>query len=134
MAGKDRTSLEDISILSAGVKIDGNILSEGDMRIDGKVNGNVTSNGNLTLGEKSHIIGDVKAKNITLCGHVEGIISSQEKLVLESGSRVIGDITAKTLVIEAGAKFDGKSHMSDIEIQSKTFPVKEKEHIKITTA
>lgn len=102
----------DVSILSSGVKIEGKLYSEGNMRIDGKVIGDVTVNGNLTLGESAELKGEVKAKNITLSGKVEGLVEVNEKLILESQSVLEGDLTAKILVIEEGAKFEGKSNMN----------------------
>lgn len=120
MANKERIShSEDVSILSSGVKIEGNVYSEGNVRIDGKIIGDVSVNGNLTLGETSQLNGDVRAKNVTVSGTVEGTINSQEKLVLESKSKMTGDIVAKTLVIEAGARFDGRSMMADHDQQKR---------------
>ncbi|MCK5086538.1 MAG: polymer-forming cytoskeletal protein [Melioribacteraceae bacterium] len=101
----------DISILSGGVKLEGKLYSDGNVRIDGKINGELVINGNLTLGETSIIKGNIKAVNITISGEVEGTVNSAEKLILESKSKLIGDLTAKVLVVEEGAKFDGKSFM-----------------------
>ncbi len=106
------SSSVDVSILSSGVKIEGKLYSEGNMRIDGKVLGDVTVNGNLTLGDTADVEGEVKAKNITLSGKVSGLVSVNEKLILESNSTLEGDLSAKILVIEEGAKFDGKSEMN----------------------
>lgn len=103
---------EDVSILSSGVKIEGKISSEGNVRIDGKVIGDVNINGNLTLGEGAEIKGEVKAKSLIVSGKVEGTIDVTDKLTLEPKSFVKGDIITKVLVIEEGAMFDGKSVMS----------------------
>ena len=102
----------DVSILSSGVKIEGKLYSEGNMRIDGKVFGDVTVNGNLTVGESSEIEGEVKAKNITLSGKIKGLVAANEKLILESRSVLEGDLSAKILVIEEGGKFEGRSNMN----------------------
>ena len=102
----------DVSILSSGVKIEGKIYSEGNVRIDGQVIGDVTVNGNLTLGESSQINGELKAQNITMSGRVEGKVTATEKLILEARSNLKGDLFAKILVIEEGASFDGTSNMS----------------------
>lgn len=105
------TSAEDVSILSSGVKIEGKLYSEGNVRIDGKLIGDLIVNGNLTLGEGSELNGKVKAQNIAVSGKLEGVVTSSEKLILESKAVLKGDISAKILVIEEGAKFDGKSVM-----------------------
>lgn len=107
------SSPEDVSILSSGMKIEGNIYSEGNIRIDGKVFGDVVTNGNLTLGENSDLKGEIKAKNITINGKVEGTLSSAEKLIMETNSSVTGDISCKILVIQSGAQFNGNSRMGE---------------------
>jgi cytoskeletal protein CcmA (bactofilin family) len=103
---------EEVSILSAGVKIEGTFKSDGNVRIDGSIYGDVFVNGNLTLGETSKVHGQVNAQNITICGTVEGSLKASEKIVLESKSRLKGDLIAKLLTVEEGAKFDGKSSMT----------------------
>lgn len=112
MAKNNNSSSVDVSILSSGVKVEGKLYSEGNMRIDGKVLGDVTVNGNLTLGDGSSIEGEVKAMNVTLSGTVKGTVEANEKVILESSASLFGDLTAKILVVEAGAKFDGKSNMN----------------------
>jgi len=108
---KDLSHAEDVSILSSGVKIDGNMYSQGNVRVDGKIIGDITVNGNLTLGESSVLTGKIKAQNISVSGKIEGNVTASEKLILESKSVLIGDIQSKILVIEEGASFDGRSSM-----------------------
>ncbi len=114
MAQKFETgSPEDVSILSHGVKIEGNLSSEGNVRIDGIITGNVTVNGNLTVGDGSEIKGEIKAKNITVSGKIEGTVSALDKLKLESKSFLKGDIVSRVLIVEEGAFFDGNSKMNN---------------------
>lgn len=113
MANRRDLNAEEVSIISSGVKIDGNLFSEGNVRIDGSVHGNVSVNGNLTIGDLSEINGEIKAKNITMNGKVSGKISTQEKLKLESKAHLKGDLITKYLIIEEGAYFEGLSHMNN---------------------
>lgn len=110
---KDHSTPHDVSILSSGVKIEGKFISEGNVRIDGQILGDVVVTGNLTLGETSQIKGNVTAKNVTISGQVQGIVSADEKLILESQSKLIGDLKAKILIIHEGAVFIGKSSMNN---------------------
>ena len=119
---RDFPTAEDVSILSSGIKIEGNIFSEGNVRVDGKIVGDVTVNGNLTIGDNSALKGRIKAKNITISGNVDGTLYSSEKLVLESKSNVHGDISCKILVVEAGANFNGNSKMGEIGNSDQTNP------------
>ena len=112
MSKRENGYSEDVSILSDGVNIEGKISSNGNVRIDGKVIGDVHVKGNLTLGSSSEIKGQINAKNMVVSGKVEGTLKIEDKLTLESTSKIKGDIIAKVLVIEEGAKFDGKSSMT----------------------
>ncbi|MEN8192390.1 MAG: polymer-forming cytoskeletal protein [Bacteroidota bacterium] len=103
---------QEISILSNGLKFEGKLSSEGNVRIDGDFTGDIIINGNLTLGDKSIVKGTIKATNITVSGKVDGTVESAEKVVLESTSRLAGDLIAKILVVNEGAVFDGKSKMN----------------------
>ena len=113
MASRRDSDAEEVSIISKGVKIDGNLFSEGNVRIDGSINGNVSINGNLTIGDASEIDGEIKAKNITMNGKVFGKIVTLEKLKLEPKAHLKGDLITKFLVIEEGAFFEGSSHMNN---------------------
>jgi cytoskeletal protein CcmA (bactofilin family) len=113
-------NLEDVSIISKGVNIEGKLKSEGNVRIDGIIRGDVLVSGNLTLGETSEVTGEVKAENITLSGKVTGTVTANEKIVLEGKGVLKGDLIAKVLVVEPGALFDGKCTMTkEPEIQFK---------------
>jgi len=112
MAHKKETIAEDVSIISSGVKIEGNLFSLGNVRIDGAILGNVTVNGNLTIGDSSELNGEIKATNITMSGKVIGKVNAYEKLKLESKSVLKGDLITKYLIVEEGALFEGNSQMN----------------------
>lgn len=103
---------QDVSILSEGVKFEGKLSSDGNVRIDGEFEGELVVNANLTLGEKSKGKGTIRATNITCGGTINGSIEASEKLVLEATAKVEGDISTKILVINEGASFKGTSNMN----------------------
>jgi len=105
---------EDITIISNGVKIEGKVTSTGSIRVDGTLQGDLNAQGNVTIGEQGDINGKIVASSITIGGKVVGTVNAKEKLVLESKCALKGDIVTKVLVIEAGAKFDGKSSMGEV--------------------
>ena len=96
------------TIISRGVKIDGKITSSGNIRIDGEIQGDIFSKGNITIGEDAKVDGQINANVITVGGKVSGIIKAKDKMILNSKGYLNGDIFTKNLVIEEGAKFDGK--------------------------
>jgi len=102
---------DDITIISNGVKVEGKISSDGSIRIEGNILGDIDSNGNVTIGELGEVFGKVNGFSITIGGKVQGTINAKEKLILESKADLKGDVYTKILVVEAGARFDGKSNM-----------------------
>ena len=106
---------DEVTIIGAGVVLEGKLSSNGNIRVDGAINGDITANGNVTVGETGEITGEIKAEVISIGGKVTGSINSKEKAVLESKAVLKGDIVTKILVVEAGAIFDGSSKMSDKE-------------------
>jgi cytoskeletal protein CcmA (bactofilin family) len=104
---------DDITIISNGVKVDGTVSSDGNIRLDGIIKGDIICEGNVTIGEQGEVQGKVNGFSITIGGKVEGVINAKEKLMLESKANLKGDVFTKILVVEAGARFDGRSNMGD---------------------
>ena len=102
---------DEVTIISSGVVIDGKVSSNGNVRIDGIVKGDLKADGNVTVGESGEINGEITAEVVTV-GKVTGTVLGKEKIVLEPKANLKGDIVTKILVVEAGAKFDGNSNMS----------------------
>lgn len=99
-------------ILSKDVEIKGSIKFQREMIIDGKVEGEIHSDGVLTIGENADIRGEIKTKSITVYGKVHGNITVGERCELKSRSTLQGDLKAARLVIEEGATFIGKSEVT----------------------
>ena len=100
------------SILSHDMHIVGQIVCEGDVQIEGKLDGNILSHA-LTIGEKAQITGEVAAEVITVMGRVEGTIRARQ-VHLCATSSVSGDIFHEALAIESGAHLDCQlKHESD---------------------
>lgn len=97
------------NILSSDVEIKGSLKFSNDLIIDGKIEGEVTSDGSLTVGENAHVSGEIKTKSVVIFGKVQGNIAVTERCELKSNAVLEGDIIAGTLAIEEGATFMGKS-------------------------
>lgn len=93
------------SIISSDVVITGILQSDGDIQIDGRVEGNVRSAG-LVIGEKAVIHGEIQAEHVVVRGRVEGGIRARE-VTLAAGSHVQGDILHENLEVEFGAFVEG---------------------------
>src|ERR1700681_3847702 len=99
-------------ILSSDVEIKGSIKFQKELLIDGKVEGEIHSEGVLTIGENADIRGEIKTKSITVFGKVQGNITVTERCELKSKCTLQGDLKAARLIIEEGATFIGKSEVS----------------------
>lgn len=101
-----------INLIGSGTVIDGNIISNGDIRIDGSLKGNLTTKGKVIVGDTGKISGEVSCKNFDVEGSVDGKVTVAELLSLRSRSKILGDIITSKLAIEPGAVFTGKCDMS----------------------
>src|SRR5213083_828445 len=106
-------------ILSSDVEIKGSIKFQKELLIDGKVEGDINSDGTLTVGENSEIRGERKTKSITVYGKVHGNITVAERCELKSQCMLPGDLTAARLTIEEGATFIGRSEVTSGAISAK---------------
>jgi len=103
------------NVLSADVEIKGSIKFQNELTIDGKVEGEITSAGILTVGENAEIRGEIKTKSVTVLGKVHGNITVDERCELKARAVLQGDLKAARLVIEEGATFVGKSEVTPVK-------------------
>lgn len=93
------------SIISADLRITGNLHSNGDIQIDGRIDGDIDSK-SLTVGENAEVNGTITCERIRVCGKVSGEIRATS-IVLARSARVTADIAHKSLEIESGAHLEG---------------------------
>src|SRR5437870_9369998 len=111
-------------ILSSDVEIKGSIKFQKELLIDGKVEGDINSDGVLTVGENAEIRGEIKTKSITVYGKVHGNITVGERCELKSKCVLQGDLKAARLIIEEGATFIGKSEVTTGTVPAKATPAR----------
>ncbi|PAW71250.1 MAG: hypothetical protein B9S30_01060 [Verrucomicrobiia bacterium Tous-C5FEB] len=97
------------NVLSSDVEIKGSVKFTNDLVIDGKIEGQISSEGNLTIGENARIKAEISTATIIVYGKVHGNLTATDRIELKASAEVVGDIKAKVLSIEAGAIFVGKS-------------------------
>ena len=111
MAKNTETDTPCINIIGQSTDIQGDIVTSGDMRIDGKLKGNVSSNQKLVVGQFGVVEGNITCKDCDISGKVIGNIAVQELLTLNSTADVTGDVHTKKLVIELDAQYCGVCKM-----------------------
>lgn len=97
--------------IGKGTVLEGNIETYGNIRIEGKVIGNIKSKSKIALGNSSHVEGNIMAQNADVEGEVKGRIEISEMLILKATAVVHGDIITGKLVVEPGAVFNGSCKM-----------------------
>ena len=95
--------------------IKGNLVSEGSIRIDGKVTGDVKAGGDIFNGEKSEVKGNIDCGNITVSGIIKGNINASGILKIHSKAKIFGDIQVLSLVTDEGGILQGKCTTTAIE-------------------
>lgn len=101
-----------INLIGTGTVIEGNVTSNGDIRVDGSLKGVLNTKGKVIVGDGGKIKGEVHCKNFEVEGAIDGKVFVSELLSLRAKSKLVGEITTNKLAIEPGAVFTGKCDMS----------------------
>lgn len=133
---EEKKIAEDLSTSSnnigKGTLIQGSIETFGNLRIEGKVLGDIKTKSKVVLGESSHVQGNILAQNAEIGGEVKGIVEVSDILILKPTSVIHGDIITNKLIVESGATFNGGCKMgvtiNEIRIGEKENGDKEKLH------
>jgi cytoskeletal protein CcmA (bactofilin family) len=115
------------SIISADLKITGDVVSSGDIQIDGHIEGDVQSR-SMTIGENAQVRGAVTAESIKICGTVTGQVKANSVTITKT-AKVLGDVLHTVLGIEPGATVEGHCRRLDSQQpgqEPKPAPPKEK--------
>jgi len=97
--------------IEKGTKITGEIQSESDFRIDGILEGSISTSGKVVIGKEGKINGKVICKNADFEGVFSGNLEVKETLNLKSSSKTEGDVIISKLIVDAGAFFNAKCSM-----------------------
>ena len=107
-----------INLIGAGTEITGDVNSNGDIRIDGSLTGNLKTAGKVVIGETGKVNGEIVCKNSEVLGEVNGKIKVEELLSLKATSKIFGDIETKKLAIEPGSRFTGNCKMGNESLKN----------------
>jgi len=102
------------TVIGSGVKLKGNVSSDGDIAIDGALVGNIKSGGHVTIGINGRIAGTIHATSATIAGYVDGNVTAGDSVSIGESGQVHGDIDTGRLEIAMGATFIGASKMKPV--------------------
>ena len=109
--GRSESTGSSINLIGTGTVIEGDIRSNGDLRIDGAVYGHVYSKAKVVIGNTGLVEGDINCLNADISGTVKGKTNVNELLFLKASSKMNGDIVTGKLIVEVGASFTGSCNM-----------------------
>ncbi len=105
------TTIGEPSVISADLKLIGNVHSAGDVQVDGTIEGDINSR-SLTVGEGARIDGSITADRVRICGSVSGQVQATAVTIART-AKVDGDVTYETLAVEQGAVLEGHCRRKD---------------------
>jgi cytoskeletal protein CcmA (bactofilin family) len=103
-----------INLIGNGTSITGDIKSNGDVRIDGTLKGNLSISGKLVVGPSGNIEGNIICQNADISGEIHGKVTVSELLSLKASAKVLGDIVTGKISIEPNATFTGTCNMGAV--------------------
>jgi cytoskeletal protein CcmA (bactofilin family) len=107
------TETPSVNIIGNGTDINGNIKTNGDLRIDGFIKGTIQASGKVVVGSTGKVEGEISCQNADISGDVKAHIKVSELLSLKATATVSGDIFTNKLAIEPGAVFTGACKMGN---------------------
>src|ERR1700720_589191 len=100
------------NVLGTDVEVKGTLKFSGELAFDGKLDGEINSEGTLNLGDAAIVKGNINAHTVVVRGKINGNVTAREKIDLKSRTELFGDIRAAKLVVEEGVTFVGKSEVN----------------------
>jgi cytoskeletal protein CcmA (bactofilin family) len=104
---------KDLSIIGPGMRIQGDIVTEGTVRVEGRIEGTLRAGAALILAKGGEVVGDIVTRDAVIGGTVRGTVTAEGKLELQTTSLIEGEICAASeqLKLEEGARFNGMVRM-----------------------
>jgi len=110
------------NVLNSDVEIKGNVRFSGELTFDGKLDGEIHSEGTLNLSENAVINGNISVGSVIVRGKVTGNVIAKDKIEIKSKSELFGDIRSAKLVIEEGVTFVGKTEVNPNKVAPTAAP------------
>lgn len=114
MAKDNYSESTSVNLIGAGTIIEGDVTTNGDIRIDGSLKGSVTVKGKLVIGVSGSIDGEAICQNADVSGTLKGKIAVTELLSLKASAKLTGDIITNKIAVEPGAMFSGSCSMGGV--------------------
>lgn len=108
------------TVIGEGVKLEGNFSGQGDVIVDGAVNGTLKTTGNIQIGHAAYITAEIAGENISIAGKVVGNIKASGAIRIAKSAMIEGDLSCSDIVIESGSNINGRLNMGSHSNSSKS--------------
>lgn len=108
----------DMSIIGAQMKVVGDLKTDGTVRIEGHVEGDVEAGKAVVLGQEGEIHGDIRTEDSVISGRVRGSVTAGSRLEVQATARIDGEVQARRMQFEEGALLNGTVRMGELELEA----------------
>jgi len=112
------------NVLNSDVEIKGNLKFTGELTLEGKLEGDVQTDGLLNLGDSAVVNGNINAQSVVVRGKINGNINAKEKIEIKAKAELFGDIRATKLIVEEGVTFVGKTEVNPNKVTPTAAPAR----------
>ncbi len=102
-----------ISIIGPGMKVIGDCITDGTMRVEGEVEGSIKAGKAVVVGKEGSVDGNIETQDAVISGKVNGTINAASRLELQSTCRIDGEVYVRRMQLEEGAILNGRVHMGE---------------------
>jgi cytoskeletal protein CcmA (bactofilin family) len=102
------TATQSEARIGSGTRVHGRVSGEGDIIVEGHVEGEISVHGDLTIEQGASVTSDVDAHGVTISGSLEGDVNATRVVAIRAGARVRGDLRGAEVTLEEGAEFAGR--------------------------
>jgi cytoskeletal protein CcmA (bactofilin family) len=96
------------AVIGRGTRVRGRVSGDGDLLVDGAVQGDIMLRGDLVIGDGAQATSNVEARAVTVRGELEGDVRASGLVRIEAGAKVRGDMHGESVAIEEGAEYTGR--------------------------
>lgn len=112
----------EMSIIGPGMKVVGDLTTEGTVRIEGRVEGNVEADKAVVVGKDGEVQGDIRTEDSIISGEIRGSVTAASRLEVQATAQIDGEVHARRLQLEEGAMLNGTVRMGEVELGAEPTP------------
>jgi cytoskeletal protein CcmA (bactofilin family) len=110
--GPTRELSDVVSVVAPGMTILGDVMCDGTVRVEGKIEGSIKATKSVVVGKDGRITGDIETQDVVVAGTVVGTVSGASRVELQETCKIEGDIRSRRVKLEEGGQIEGRLHMT----------------------